>query len=643
MRIKELELNGWRSFSDTEGVHLRDLKRINLIIGPNNTGKSNLFKYLYHLREITFRHFKDKVDQHQISSPFDNYGSLNSIPEAFSIQNTWKFDGCEIVSKIALDELPHVWSGREPTLHRSVVPIVLQARHNCSSKLSCLSVLYGNIPLLEEFKATDGGTPKLLNPDTMEYENPKEGMQYPNDTYDYWLAFLHSLVFVDPVRHFARSSWDAGESDFDGSDIVRQIIEIRNHQDDEWADFKEMLERWLKSILDEPMFQLDPKDSELRFYITRGGKRISADLSHLGTGVAQMIMLLAYLFLNRDKSLNVFIEEPESNLHPEAVIQLVRVIEQNFPNHCMFISTHSSVLVDQVNDGWSVYRVSRKEDKYTTISPCHEVVQKFRLLDELGIRPSQLLQSNVVIWVEGPSDRTYIKRWITCRSSELIEGKHYTFMMYGGSNLSSYDFLGEEEYIDILKTSRYAVVVCDSDLDSEHESLKQRVQRLQTHLNQSATETGAQLSDYVKLWITQGREIENYIPGDILYKVMFGEEMSRHYLEINGERKDLSLISDFDFLFGQFDSFDEICAAQYTFADGTCLDTTGHKKIASDLASKKTKTAKLVSDHWTEESYVAHDLSDKIEELITFIKRANLLEERTDTNMSNTQLEKVTT
>ena len=51
MRIKNLRLYGWRSFSN-EGVNFKNFKHINVIIGPNNAGKSNLFKYLFYLRSI---------------------------------------------------------------------------------------------------------------------------------------------------------------------------------------------------------------------------------------------------------------------------------------------------------------------------------------------------------------------------------------------------------------------------------------------------------------------------------------------------------------------------------------------------------------------------------------------------------------
>ncbi|WP_301169708.1 hypothetical protein [Brevibacillus nitrificans] len=128
-----------------------------------------------------------------------------------------------------------------------------------------------------------------------------------------------SLVFIDPVRPYSRDRSEFNESDFDGSNIVDEIIKVRNEQDAEWREFKRSMEEWLKIILIEPEVILDPTNNKLRFYIKRSTKEMAASLENMGTGVSQPVMLLSFLYINRNKQLNVFIGEPESNLHPEAV------------------------------------------------------------------------------------------------------------------------------------------------------------------------------------------------------------------------------------------------------------------------------------------------------------------------------------
>lgn len=621
MKINEIQLQGWRSYCDEEVVSLKNLKHINIIIGPNNSGKSNIFKYLFYLRELGTINPKNTS---QI-----NYGIYNNIPQAFSVENTWAESSCEVISKVKLEEIPTQWSKYNPTLHKQSPLINLSAKHKTSDERSCFSVEYDGHTLLEEFE----DNPKLFEYETGNYVNPTDEMKFFYDTYHYWNAFLDSLFFVDAIRHHNRNSPADKESDFDGSEIVEEIIRIRDEENQNWRNFKRNLEQWLGKILNEAHINLDPARDKLRFYVKRGNKEISAYLSQLGTGVSQLVMLLSFLYLNRDKTLNVFIEEPEGNLHPEAVVQLVRIIKENFKNHRFFITTHSSVLIDQVDDDWTVHRVVRRENHASILYPCSEIVQKYEILDQLGIKASQLLQSNIVIWVEGPSDRFYINKWIkdhTPEGVEFLEGRHYSFLMYGGANLTSFDILTDHDYIDILRTSRYAIIVCDSDKNNEDSKYKKRVQNLLDRikgLDESKSGHEKLISDYVHVWVTQGREIENYIPHSLFINILQKEDFSRKYVEVGEAKERKKLIFDINKLekpqFGQYDSFDEYFANGYVFEDGKALDYKEKSKISSSYSKKKNNISKSLVAEWSLDDYGMYDLKEQILKVVGFIKRAN--------------------
>ncbi|HDR7161348.1 TPA: AAA family ATPase [Bacillus cereus] len=630
MKINQINLKGWRSYSDEEVVALKDLKHINIIIGPNNSGKSNIFKYLFYLREIG-----EKARKRAKAKKIE-YGLYNNIPEAFQIENTWAESSCDVVGEILLEDISSSWQEHSPTLHLQEGVINLCAKHRTNDNSSCFSIQYGGHTLLEEFQ----NKPKLFKQGTGIFEkgtyvNPTEDMEFFYDTYQYWDDFLDSLFFVDAIRHHNRTSPSDKESDFDGSEIVEEIIRIRNEENQKWRSFKQSLEGWLRKILAEPHVELDPAKDKLRFYIKRGDKVISAYLSQLGTGVSQLVMLLSFLYLNKERTLNVFIEEPEGNLHPEAVVQLVKIIKENFKNHRFFITTHSSVLIDQVDDEWAVHRVIRKENQASILYPCSEVVQKYEVLDQLGIKASQLLQSNMVIWVEGPSDRIYINKWIkdhTPEGLEFVEGRHYSFLMYGGANLTSFDILAEDEYIDILKTSRYAIIVCDSDKKSEDTLYKKRVQNLLDRIEElDKSEQGHEksLSDYIYVWITEGREIENYVPHNLFMNVLQKKVFLRKYVKVGEaqEIKDLVFNTNEEGkgLFGKYDAFDEYFAQKYTFSNGDALEDKERSKIAVSYAQKKNAISKALVEEWTMEDYKIYDLKEKLAQVIEHIKRANCL------------------
>lgn len=134
-------------------------------------------------------------------------------------------------------------------------------------------------------------------------------------------------------------------------------------------------------------------------------------------------------------------------------------------------------------------------------------IDKTEILDDLDVKASDLLQSNGIIWVEGPSDRIYIKRWLKIfTENKLEEGKDYQFLYYGGRLLSQYSAQEETELISIITTNRNAAIVIDSDKRRGNESIndtKKRIVQEFKELNMFS-------------WVTKGKEIENYLPKSAL-------------------------------------------------------------------------------------------------------------------------------
>jgi putative ATP-dependent endonuclease of OLD family len=61
-------------------------------------------------------------------------------------------------------------------------------------------------------------------------------------------------------------------------------------------------------------------------------------------------------------------------------------------------------------------------------------------LEDLGYHASDLLQSNGVIWVEGPTDRLYLLKWLELTGLKAKEDLDFTIMFYGGRLLSHLSF-----------------------------------------------------------------------------------------------------------------------------------------------------------------------------------------------------------
>ena len=71
------------------------------------------------------------------------------------------------------------------------------------------------------------------------------------------------------------------------------------------------------------------------------------------------------------------------------------------------------------------------------------------IINVLGIRNSSVFLSNCVIWVEGVSDRIYLKKFLQMylkyKNIEFKEDYHFAFSEYGGSNIENFEFIDSGE------------------------------------------------------------------------------------------------------------------------------------------------------------------------------------------------------
>ncbi|GAE02336.1 hypothetical protein CBO05C_2026 [Clostridium botulinum B str. Osaka05] len=625
MRIRTIALKNWRSYDDV-GVEVSELNNINIIIGINNSGKSNLFKYLYYLKKLISNTLINNNDGSSEIILKKNYSLYNNLEFSFKDEDIWAWKDGIIECEILVESDESNWKYGKPKFVNGNNIVKLKTRHNKVNNRSTLSVMCNDKELIEKEARTN---PKILDISTEQYRDIREDIEEAFDTFKYWKKFSESIIFIDPCRHYDRECAKFMECDFDGSSIVNEIVNINKNEIQTWIKYRNSIQKWLSEILMEDIKVNISAEPSIRFEVIRGNREILLTLNELGTGVSQIFMILSYLFINKHRSMNIFIEEPECNLHPDAVIKSVEIFENEFKNDIFFITTHSSSLIDRINNKWSVHRVYRGENKQSLIQTCKSVVQKYELLDELGIKASQLLQSNIIIWVEGPSDRIYLNKWISDISDrKFIEGIHYSYIMYGGANLKLYDIIGSDEYINVISTSRYSYIVCDSDKKKENSKLKDRVKKILDSLEklgQNRWNTQKNIKDYIKVWVTKGREIENYIPKKCFKEILSKDEFTKKYFR-KPEKVELevdkNLIDGVEFI--KYDSFDEFFSKMYKI-DGQQLSSQSDiKKISEHYSSKKVEIAKAVVENWNEDYYSENlDLIDKINELIVLINKAN--------------------
>jgi hypothetical protein len=337
----------------------------------------------------------------------------------------------------------------------------------------------------------------------------------------------------------------------------------------------ERINRFVGQVLDRPDAKiLVPFDSQT-IHVSLGARVLP--LQNLGTGISQVV-LLATIATTYDDHL-ICMEEPELNLHPTLIRRLIRFLRSETTNQYL-ITTHSAHLLDDPNV--TVFRTSYDSENGTTVTPSLTPDQRAELASHLGYRASDLVQSNAIVWVEGPSDRVYLRRWIQAVDDSLVEGIHYSVMFYGGRLLSH--LTGEEmatldsranEFISLLRINRNMAIVIDSDKGSGSANINATKLRI----------VGEFERNHGVAWITEGREIENYVPL---------EHLISSVRAVHPEK-----------------------AGEYT------VDSGRYRDVFSTVANPdKVKIAELAVEE-IEDLWDVLDLRERVGELVGFIRQAN--------------------
>ncbi|MGV6490422.1 ATP-dependent nuclease [Stenotrophomonas rhizophila] len=229
----------------------------------------------------------------------------------------------------------------------------------------------------------------------------------------------------------------------------------------------------------------------------RQSSRIAPEF--LPSGWHHVVDLLSWLERCTDGAVCV-IDEPERHLHPALQRALVAEVAsmRRRKSLQLVIATHSPVFLDRSawgRDHVALFHLSGgravREPELTDI------------IDGLGCRASDICQANGVVWVEGPSDRIYIKRFLNVWQAihrpaqrPFAENLDYAFAFFGGSCLGHFSGARSQpgipgdacgDLIELLSLNRNLAICMDRDDDfivddfgtlqpvTAHGSTKQRV------------------------------------------------------------------------------------------------------------------------------------------------------------------------
>lgn len=134
----------------------------------------------------------------------------------------------------------------------------------------------------------------------------------------------------------------------------------------------------------------------------------------------------------RGRHLVIAIEEPESHLHPNAIHELKRVIDELSEKHQVLLTTHNPLFVDRVILGNNILVRNNRGKPATSVA---------QIRDILGVKASDNLRhAEMVLLTEGEDDKRAITSLLSYHSTSLKDAlTHNTLAidtLSGGMNLA---------------------------------------------------------------------------------------------------------------------------------------------------------------------------------------------------------------
>lgn len=501
--IPNLAIAGYRSFGKSTQYFDRFAK-INIFIGQNNSGKSNVLRFVHDIySKIGGREAinLDALAQHMPDRPPMLLGIGESL-EGIDTNSPCLPDAHRLVSAFR--------NTNHQGVAAQVLAKVLMEKARLDGTRMCWTLM--TIPACKNEQDTWLKATKSIGDDDI-YKTWRVITGYEGGDRNYsWVPDVAQRLMAAPVK--VRSQLIPAirqigvkgsiSEEFDGTGIIERIAKLQNpdiHSQEDRTRFN-AIQDFLRDVIDRPDATIEVPYERDTILVHMNGRVLP--IESLGSGIHEVLILASAATVLENHV--VCIEEPELHLNPILQKKLLRYLSDR-TNNQYFITTHSAALMDTPKA--EVYHV-RFSESGSLVERTTSNEDRSAICEDLGYHPSDLLQANCVIWVEGPSDRIYLNWWIADFDPSLIEGIHYSVMFYGGrlaSHLSNAPDSEEvDNFISLRRLNRRGVIVIDSDRRGARCPINATKRRLQAEFDSGPGHA----------WITEGREIENYLmPSDL--------------------------------------------------------------------------------------------------------------------------------
>lgn len=478
---------------ENEQHELKDLSKINLFVGSNNSGKSRLLRHIFQINKLQFEVYYKNLDEivNCLKRKFDTLNSLmgdkcKAIEIDFKEETRAYLVNEELSKEISKEEVERVrnelnnvnlFVGEGEYLFKeiNILATKILNMHNVKSKkiIGPSNKHEDAIGLFRQdvFDSESKNIMDRINLNIEEFSNAIDALNiFRNERISFQKVYVPTLRGLLPI---------AGEKDvyseiikekyfkendevevFTGLNLYEEITDMLLGDLEQRELIKEYQEFLSTAFFNNEEVLIIPKRKEKGIVYIKIGHEDEYPIYNLGDGIQSLIILTFPLFKYRNKNLLLFIEEPELKLHPGMQRKLIEILydKEITKQTQFFMTTHSNHLLDMTLDSnnISVYTFHKSLDenvsrqKKAKVKVMNVASEGNPSLELLGVRNSAVFLTNCTIWIEGITDRLYIRKYLQVYqeknevTKKYKEDIHYSFVEYSGNNITHWNFLDED-------------------------------------------------------------------------------------------------------------------------------------------------------------------------------------------------------
>jgi AAA ATPase domain/AAA domain, putative AbiEii toxin, Type IV TA system len=396
VRIASFRIQNYKAFRDTGQIPLK--AGVNIIVGKNDAGKSAL------LEAISLTH---GVIPHRslasLPTPDTPLNADNFVDLEFELSSVELMAYYSKVSDIALPALTDVGTTIEAFSAVLANGVRLKTRFQNGGPMSGHFSDYGSLDIATNFLFKNKKVPLGL-----ELEHHGSSTQAPNYAYGLapdlkgkMYAFKAERLNVGQSQVHASNSLSANAANL--ADVLNQLMTTNLAQ---WDKLMAHVRTIFPHITEVTSQMVDANNARVNIWsLDRSTMRVdlAVPLAQSGTGIGQILAML-YVVITSTTPRVIFIDEPQSFLHPGAVRKLMEILRGY--QHQYIITTHAPTALD-MRPSDNVLMVTRNADgsgsSIEAIDPSQtEHLRKFLL--EVGARLSDVFGVDAILWVEGKTE-----------------------------------------------------------------------------------------------------------------------------------------------------------------------------------------------------------------------------------------------